>query len=128
MQPTNGSDPAQAGGSESLENLMHLPKSVPWHARRAGISLERAEILWRQAIRAATDETGWVGTPEYWGAAMDQFLRLLAREQATLCAPRVIPLLRSQNRMLMLPLAAMEDMVRLLSQRWSASQEHHKAA
>ena len=40
---------------------MKTPKLLPWYARKAGVSLERAEALWRKAVREATLETGWVG-------------------------------------------------------------------
>jgi len=69
------------------ERIMKTPKLLPWYARKAGVSIERAETLWRKAVREATAETGWVGNAEYWGAAMDHFLRLLEEERSTLCAP-----------------------------------------
>jgi hypothetical protein len=86
---------------------MNTPKLLPWHARKAGITTERAEALWHQAVLEATAETGWVGTPEYWGATTDHFLRLLDAEKAL----RVTPLVRSHNRLLGLPLQAMEDLI-----------------
>ena len=64
---------------------MNTPKSLPWHARKAGVSIERAEALWAQAVREATAETGWVGNSEYWGAAMDRFQDLLVTEPARYC-------------------------------------------
>lgn len=88
---------------------MKTPKLLPWYARKAGVSTERAEALWRKAVREATADTGWVGNAEYWGAAMSNFLRLLDAEQVSLCAPRLLSLVRSQNRMWRLPLLAMED-------------------
>lgn len=97
---------------------MNTPKLLPWYARKAGISDERAEALWRKAVCAATVETGWVGNAEYWGAAMDHFHRLLEKESATSCVPRVTPLVRSQCRMWRLPLTAMEDMVSAISASW----------
>lgn len=97
---------------------MKTPKLLPWYARKAGVSDERAEVLWRRAVRAATAETGWVGNPEYWGAAMTHFQHLLAEEQATFCAPRVTPLVRSQNRMWRLPLIAMEDVFSAIAANW----------
>ena len=44
---------------------MKTPKLLPWQARKAGVSLERAEALWRKAVREATADTGWVGTSEF---------------------------------------------------------------
>ena len=89
---------------------MKTPKLLPWYARKAGVSIERAETLWRKAVREATAETGWVGNAEYWGAAMDHLVRLLEEERTTLCAPRVQSYVRTQNRMWRLPLIAMEDL------------------
>jgi hypothetical protein len=101
-----------------MENTMKTPKLLPWYARKAGVSLERAEALWRKAVREATAETGWVGNAEYWGAAMDHFVRLLEEERNTLCAPRVLPYVRSQNRMMRLPLLAMEDLFSAFHANW----------
>ncbi len=98
---------------------MKTPKLLPWYARKAGVSLERAEALWRKAVREATLETGWVGNAEYWGSAMDHFTRLLKQERATLCAPRVVPYVRAQNRMWRLPLLAMEDLFAAAHARWN---------
>lgn len=88
---------------------MKLPKLLPWYARRAGISTERAEALWRKAVREATTETGWVGNSEFWGATMTHFLELLEQERNTLCAPHVLPIVRSQNRIGRLSLLVLED-------------------
>lgn len=63
---------------------MKTPKTLPWYARRAGVSDARAEQLWADAIRYATVRVGWVGTPEYWRIAMEQLLALLEAEAQTL--------------------------------------------
>lgn len=97
---------------------MKAPKLLPWYARKAGIPIDRANALWRKAVREATAETGWVGNAEYWGASMDIFQRLLDEEKNTLCTPCVTPLVRSQNRMWRLPLIAMEDMFSAMSASW----------
>ena len=97
---------------------MKTPKLLPWSARKAGISTERAEVLWSKAVRIATAETGWVGNAEYWGACMDAFKVLIERERNTLCAPQVLPFVRSHNRMWRLPLLAMEDMFTVLRTNW----------
>ena len=87
---------------------MNSPKLLPWYARKAGVPIERAEALWRKAVRKATVETGWVGTSEYFGAAVDNFLELLDDETATLCAPGMTGLFRRHNRVMRLPLTLME--------------------
>lgn len=100
---------------------MKTPKLLPWYARKAGVSIDRATVLWHKAVREATASTGWVGNAEYWGEAMNTFQRLLDEEQATLCAPRVTPLVRSQNRLWRLPLTAFEDVVSAMAANW----HHH---
>lgn len=97
---------------------MKAPKLLPWYARKAGVPLDRANTLWRKAVRIATAETGWVGNSEYWGAATDIFLELLDAETNTLCTPSVEPLLRSQHRMWNMPLNAMEDMFKAMTDNW----------
>ena len=87
---------------------MNSPKLLPWYARKAGVPIERAEAVWRKAVRKATVETGWVGTSEYFGAAVDNFLELLDDEAATLCAPGMTGLFRRHNRVMRLPLTLME--------------------
>lgn len=100
---------------------MKTPKLLPWYAHRAGVSIERAEAIWCKAVREATEETGWVGNSEYWGASMSHFQRLLDEEKATLCAPRMAPLMRSQRRLLRLPLIALEDFVTAMHSNWQRS-------
>ncbi len=55
---------------------------------------------------------------------MNNFVRLLDEERSTLCAPRVLPYVRSQNRMMRLPLQAMEDLFSALNANW---QRHMRA-
>ena len=100
------------------ERIMKTPKLLPWYARKAGVPIERATVLWHTAVREATAATGWVGNAEYWGEAMNTFQRLLEEERSTLCAPRVTPLVRSQNRLWRLPLTAMEDVLSVVSANW----------
>ena len=81
---------------------MKTPKLLPWQARKAGVSLERAEALWNKAIREATADTGWVGTSEFWDAAETRFRELLDAERNTLCAPQIESLVRCQCRLCLL--------------------------
>lgn len=97
---------------------MKAPKLLPWYARKAGVSVERAEALWRKALREATADTGWVGTSEYWGVAEARFLELLKAEQSTLCAPHVETFMRRQHRMGLLPLLAAEQMYTAMAANW----------
>jgi len=101
--------------------MMKTPKLLPWYAHKAGVSLDRAEALWRKAVRSATEQTGWVGTSDYWGTTMDKFRGLLEAEQATLCAPQGAPIVRSQIRVWRLPLQALEDMIHAVAANWRSS-------
>lgn len=56
------------------------PKILPWLARKAGISRQRAEVLWHAALRHAAHACGETETPAYWAAAMDRLLELVAAE------------------------------------------------
>lgn len=113
---------------------MKAPKLLPWYAHKAGVPIDRAEALWRKAVRTATEGSGWVGKSEYWGLAMDEFRRLLEAEQATLCAPQGTPIVRSQIRVWRLPLQALEDMIHVVAANWrcnfgySTTGGHRKAA
>lgn len=97
---------------------MKTPKLLPWYARKAGISIERATELWHAALREATDRTGWVGNAEYWGEAMNTLQRLLDEERYTLCEPRVTSFVRTQARLWRLSLTAMEDMITSITTNW----------
>ena len=66
---------------------MNSPKLLPWYARKAGVSLDRAEALWRKAVREATAETGWVGTPST-GAQPKSASAPCSSKSAPRCAPR----------------------------------------
>lgn len=113
---------------------MKAPKLLPWYAQKAGVSLERAEQLWRKAVRNATADTGWVGNSEYWGAAMHEFRHLLDAERATFCTPSGTPILRSHIRVWRLPLLAMEDLIHATAANWrchlgpNAQNFRHRAA
>jgi hypothetical protein len=56
------------------------PKSLPWLAKKAGIPLARAEALWIEAVRYATQQAEIVESPEYWKAAVDHLLESIADE------------------------------------------------
>jgi hypothetical protein len=59
--------------------MNHPPSVLPWIARRNGLSLERAEELWRQAVAMADFQFGADRRDsEYWGYAV-RALRKLAQ-------------------------------------------------
>ncbi|HZV54987.1 MAG TPA: hypothetical protein VFF82_08605 [Rhodocyclaceae bacterium] len=64
-----------------MNDLTHAkaPKILPWLAHKAGIDDRRALTLWHAALRHAAH----IHTPEtsdYWQAAMDRLLELIAAE------------------------------------------------
>lgn len=67
-----------------VENTNHMKtlKMLPWLAHRAGISDPRAKELWADAIRYATMNSGWIGTPEYWQIAVCRLLELVEKERS----------------------------------------------
>lgn len=97
---------------------MKTPKLLPWYAAKAGVSLDRAEALWRKAVRKATADTGWVATPEYWDATMKNFRALLAEESKTLCAPDLTSLVRHRSRVMRLPLTLVEALTAAFTAHW----------
>jgi|PlaIllAssembly_1097288.scaffolds.fasta_scaffold549060_1 maltooligosyltrehalose synthase len=98
---------------------MKTPKILPWLARRHGVSEERAEALWAEAIRHATARTGWVGTSEYWKAAMDRLTVLLEREARSQCRPPLAPMVRIQTRLAMLPMIAWHGIALAIAAAWT---------
>ena len=59
------------------------PKTLSWQAKRAGIPLDTAKILWIEALRDATEECAIVESPEYWKSASDHLRRRIANEVRT---------------------------------------------
>ena len=64
---------------------MKTMKILPWIARKAGVPEARAAELWAEAIRHATAQTGWVGTSDYWGVALDRWMALIEAEKSLAC-------------------------------------------
>lgn len=102
----------------------YLPKLLPWYARQAGVSLERAEVLWREAETAAAREHE-PQMPEYWRACTEHFRAALRAEQSGTTSPiSIAPLLSSQQRIAGLPLQVSEAMMRSAAQwytQWCAT-------
>lgn len=108
------------------ETVVQIPKSLPWHARKAGVSIERATALWQDALRLAQGETGQENGPDYWQAANQHFLRLLDDEKNAFYAPKLVPLLRSQHRLMRLPLTAIEDVLSAVAAHCQLRQRRNK--
>lgn len=62
------------------------PKVLPWLATQAGVPLKRAEALWGNALRYATQKSDVIESPEYWKLAVDRLIDLLAAESRELRA------------------------------------------
>ena len=90
---------------------MNVPMILPWIAHKAGISEARAEQLWREALCHATEQTGWVGTSEYWECAEARLHQLIERESRASClpTPEISSWVRLQSRMAHLPLLVAES-------------------
>ena len=58
-----------------------IPKMLPWLARRADVSDQRAEALWRTACRQAALTTGEQDGSRYWGVALQNLLDSLTLER-----------------------------------------------
>jgi hypothetical protein len=95
------------------------PKILPWLARKHGVSEARATKLWADSVRYATDKTGWVGTSDYWKAAMDRLIELLEAEAGRSCQPPLSTLVRIQTRLGILPLIAWHGVLLVGSASWS---------
>lgn len=96
---------------------MKTPKMLPWLARKAGISEARAEALWVEAIRHATVQTGWVGTPEYLRIATERWNELIAAESELAGSP-ISPMASAQAKLVMLPFIAWQGYSVVAASAW----------
>ena len=62
------------------------PKMLPWLAKKAGVPLSRAEELWGNALRYATQKSDVVESPRYWKLAVERLVELLDGESRELRA------------------------------------------
>jgi hypothetical protein len=74
-------------------------KLLPWLARTRGITLERAEELWRQAV-ALADFQHREGAPasDYWAYAMRTLLKLMRVDGRALLEPTQLIEIEPQRR------------------------------
>ena len=63
---------------------MKAPKWLPWLVRKGDISECHAAGLWADALVSATAQTGWIGTSEYWKAAVDRVVERIELESRSL--------------------------------------------
>lgn len=82
--------------------MTKCPKLLPWLARRAGISMELAEKLWRRAASDAAELTGSSEGPEFSRFAIEALIDLIEDEccrENVEAAPRSDWFWRHQRRM-----------------------------
>lgn len=101
------------------------PKLLPWLAKSAGVSIERAEELWADSIRYATAETGWVETPEYWKVANERLIELLETEAMTCHPPAITPWVTFNMRIGALPLIAANGIAKAWSTALGCVNQHY---
>lgn len=71
------------------------PKILPWVARKAGVRDDKAEVLWIEALRDASDNKGVAPeSSEYWELAVNH---LRASLPCRACAWNVSMTLRQQS-------------------------------
>jgi len=75
---------------------LQKPKLLPWLAHKAGISDDRADMLWNKAVALAASEKKWVAEGQCMAEAMQRMFELLAQEKAAQCQSR--PLKTAGNR------------------------------
>ena len=102
---------------------MKTPKILPWLARKHGVSEARAGELWADAVRYATDKTGWVGTSDYWQAAKNRLVELLQAEGPRACRPPLVQVVRAHNHLWLLPLLTWEETTLAAAAAWTARRD-----
>lgn len=98
---------------------MITPKLLPWYACKADVSIDRANELWREAVRDAAEKADAAGNTEYSGEAMQGFIDLLECERDAVRYPSdVYSLVQNQSRLWKLPLTVMEGFFNSASAHW----------
>lgn len=92
---------------------MRTPKMLPWLASRHGVSEERAEELWADALRRATAETGWVGNSDYWKAAVTHLVESLKAE--SLYRPPIARFVHATNRLGIIPFVVWQGLAKVIA-------------
>lgn len=98
---------------------MDSPKLLPWYARKFGVSIDRANQLWRESVRDATENAGRAGKTEYSGDAMNGLINLLEHERdAFRYPPEMCSLAIRQRRLWKLPMIVIRDCFNGASGHW----------
>ncbi|MGB0126257.1 MAG: hypothetical protein WBP72_01375 [Rhodocyclaceae bacterium] len=95
---------------------MKTPKMLPWLARRHGVPAARAEEMWVEALRHATTKTGWVGTSDYWGAAVEHLVEALEAEASL--RPPLTDIVQTANRIGFIPLIVWQGFADIVQASW----------
>jgi len=67
------------------------PKLLPWLARKAGLSLEKAEALWRENFATDSMHVQSATNPDqFLRRVLDQFQQYAAREQTQFASSRAM--------------------------------------
>lgn len=98
---------------------MNSPKLLPWYARKFGVSIDRANELWREAVGAATENAGQVDKTEYSGDAMHGLIDLLEHERdAARHSLDMCSLVSRQPCLWKMPMALIGDFFNGASDHW----------
>jgi hypothetical protein len=98
---------------------MKTPKMLPWLARRHGVPAEKAEEMWAEALRHATAKTGWIGTPDYWQAAVDHLVDALEAESRL--KPPLADMVQTANRIGIIPLMVWQGATAVAVASWKTA-------
>lgn len=99
--------------------MKHLPKFLPWFARKSGISDELAAKLWRRASREIEGLLGSAKTPELHKRTVERFLGLVQQEAAVDHSANFSWVLRHQNHVAFMSLLAAETVSKAFRVNWS---------
>ncbi|MEY4591616.1 MAG: hypothetical protein RIR18_511 [Pseudomonadota bacterium] len=110
--------------------MTHLPKILPWVAKKSGISDELATKLWRRASGETVGLLGRAETSELHKRSVERFLDLVQEEAVIAPGAVVTPadfawVLRYQSRMTFLSLLAVENTSRAFRNSWSNLMHPH---
>jgi hypothetical protein len=98
---------------------MKTPKMLPWLARRHGVPAEKAEEMWAEALRHATAKTGWIGTSDYWQAAVDHLVDSLEAESRL--KPPLADMVQTANRIGIIPLMVWQGATAVAVASWKTA-------
>jgi hypothetical protein len=104
--------------------MKHLPKILPWIAKKSGISDELVAKLWRRASGETVELLGETETSELHKRTVERFLQLVQEEAIAEPGSIVTPadfawMIRHQSRITFLSLLAFESASQAYRNNWS---------